>query len=88
MERYEKIVMLDNDVQAEVVGSALTGQGIPHRIRSYHDSALDGVLQGTYGWGHLEAPMEFKERILDIVRTMETTEARPDGKPSAEGSTP
>jgi hypothetical protein len=73
MERYEKIVALESEVQAEVVSSALTGQGIPHRVRSYHDSALDGVLQGTYGWGHLEAPVEFKQRILDIVRNIEPT---------------
>jgi hypothetical protein len=88
MERYEKIVALESEVQAEVVGSALTSQDIPHRIRSYHDSALDGVLQGTYGWGHLEAPVEFKQRILDIVRTMEPTSAQQDGKPTTEGSTP
>jgi hypothetical protein len=88
MERYEKIVALEGEVQAEVVSSALTGQGIPHRVRSYHDSALDGVLQGTYGWGHLEAPVEFKERILDIVRNIEPTAAQPDGKPTTEGSTP
>ena len=88
MERYEKIVMLDNDVQAEVVSSALTGQDIPHRVRSYHDSALDGVLQGTYGWGHLEAPVEFKERILDIVRNIEPAAAPQDGQPTTGGSAP
>ena len=86
MEIYEKIVTLVSEVQAEVVDSALTSQGIPHRIRSYHDSAMDGVYQGTYGWGHIEAPVEFKERILDIVRNVET--AAPDGQPTTEGSTP
>ena len=71
MERFEKIVVLENEVQAEVVDDILTSQAIPHRVRSYHDSALDGVFQGTYGWGHIEAPMEFKERILEVVRTIE-----------------
>jgi len=71
MERFEKIVVLENEVQAEVVDDILTSQAIPHRVRSYHDSALDGVFQGTYGWGHIEAPVEFKERILEIVRTIE-----------------
>ena len=79
MERFEKIVVLENEVQAEVVEGALTNQGIPHRFRCYHDSALDGVLQGTYGWGHIEAPVEFKERILEIVRNIE---------PTIEGKTP
>ena len=73
MEHYVKIVLLENEVQAEAVEVALTNQGIPFRVRSYHDSALDGVLQGTYGWGHIEAPVEFKEQILDIVRNIEPT---------------
>jgi hypothetical protein len=37
MERFEKIVMLDNEVQAELVDSVLSARGIPHIMQSYHD---------------------------------------------------
>jgi len=73
MERYEKIVVLENEVQAEAVEAALKNQDIPYRVHCYHDSAFDGVLQGTYGWGHIEAPVEYKEQILDIMRNIEPT---------------
>jgi len=87
MDPYVKIVVLENEVQAEAVAGLLAGEGIPHRLRSYHDSALDGVLQGTYGWGHIEAPAEYKARILELVRS--SADAPPltgDAPPAAEGS--
>jgi hypothetical protein len=48
----------------------LTGKNIPHMIRSYHDSAYDGLWQYQSGWGHLEAPVEYSEEILSIYKEM------------------
>ncbi len=67
MEDYKKIVVLDNEVQAQILTSQLTEAGIPHRLRSYRDSALNGLFQGTRGWGHIDAPLEFKEQILAML---------------------
>jgi len=69
-ERFEKIVVLSNEVQAELVDSVLTARGIPHIMRSYHDSALDGLFQGEGGWGHIEAPPSVKEEILTVVEDL------------------
>lgn len=41
---------------------------IPHLIRSFHDSAYDGLFQNQYGWGVLEANESDEERILDLVK--------------------
>ena len=51
MEKLEKIAVLDSEVQAELVDSVLSERGIPHLMRSYHDSALDGLYQARAGWG-------------------------------------
>lgn len=67
MENFEKISGLDNEIQAQLLKSVLTDEEIPHMVRSYHDTALDGLFQGQYGWGHIEAPPEYKERILGII---------------------
>ena len=67
MENFSKIVVLDNEVQAQILTSQLKEAGIPHRLRSYHDSALNGLFQGTKGWGHIDAPLEFKEQIMAIL---------------------
>jgi hypothetical protein len=72
MERFEKIIILDNEVQAEVVDSVLTARGIPHIMQSYHDSALDGLYQGSRGWGHIEAPLSRKDEILTVVEDLKS----------------
>jgi len=67
MDAVEKIVVLDNEVQAELVDLALTKLGIPHLMQSYYDSAYDGLFQGVRGWGHVEAPPSYRDEILNLV---------------------
>ena len=67
MDKLEKIAVLDNEVQSELVDSVLTERGIPHLMRSYHDSAYDGLFQGQGGWGHVEAPASFRKDILAVI---------------------
>jgi hypothetical protein len=72
MSEYEKIAVLMNEVEAELVESTLKDRGIPHVLKPYHDSALDGLFERQEGWGHIEAPSEHKEAILTILRDLET----------------
>ena len=67
MEKLEKIAVLDSEVQAELVDSVLAQRGIPHLMRSYHDSAYDGIFQTRGGWGHIEAPQDSRDEILAVV---------------------
>ena len=67
MDKLEKIIVLDNEVQAELVDSVLSERGIPHLMRSYYDSALDGLYQARSGWGHIEAPQSFRDEILAVI---------------------
>jgi hypothetical protein len=67
MDKLEKIAVLNSEVEAELVDSVLEERGIPHLMRSYHDSALDGIYQARAGWGHVEAPSEFKDEILTAI---------------------
>jgi hypothetical protein len=72
MDRFERIATLDNEVQAEALDTMLSGQGIPHVMVCYHDTALDGLFQGSRGWGHVEAPEAFREQILTILADLKT----------------
>jgi hypothetical protein len=67
MDKLKKIAVLDSEVQAELVDSVLEERNIPHVMRSYYDSALDGLYQARGGWGHIEAPEEFKDEILAVI---------------------
>ena len=66
MDKTEKIVVLNNQIEANLLDQILTERNIPHIIRSYHDSAYDGLWQTQSSWGYVVAPPEFKEEILKI----------------------
>jgi len=66
MDEYKKIVVLDNEIEARLMDSILTERNIPHRLKSYHDSAYDGIFQTQKGWGHIEAPVSYTEEIIAI----------------------
>ena len=66
MAKNEKILTLDNQIQAKLLEEILTEKGIPSIMRSYHDSAYDGLWQVQSGWGHVEAPAVYRDEILTI----------------------
>ena len=63
----KKIVVLNNEFEAQLLDDALTRRSIPHVMRNYMDSALSGLFQATSGWGHVEAPEQHRKEILEIV---------------------
>ncbi len=67
MDEYTKVTLLDNEFEAQLLESVLTERGVPHLIRSYHDTAFDGLFQAQKGWGHVSAPPAHHEEILEIV---------------------
>ena len=67
MEDYKKVVILDNEIEARLLESILNERGIPHRMRSYHDTAYDGLFQTQKGWGIINAPESYREEIREIL---------------------
>ena len=85
MDKLEKIAVLDNEVQAELVDSVLSERDIPHIMRSYYNSALDGIYQTPSGWGHVEAPASFREEILGVIEDIKrqaSSETAPESPPA------
>jgi hypothetical protein len=70
MNKPVKILVLKNEIEAMLLDEILTEKEIPHLIRSYHDSAYDGLWQLQSGWGHVEAPVEFTDEILEAYNQM------------------
>lgn len=67
MESIERIVVLENEFEALALDAELCTAEIPHAMISYHDSAYDGLFQVSQGWGHVEAPAQFREEVLAIL---------------------
>jgi hypothetical protein len=76
--KFEKIVELRNDAEARLLHAHLEDQGIPHVVRSYHDTAYDGIFQVQFGWGHIEAPPEYTDIILEIHADLTAAELPED----------
>jgi hypothetical protein len=70
MDDFVKVIVLDNEFEAQLVDSILEERDIPHRMRSYHDTAYDGLFQAQKGWGHVSAPEGFADEIRDIVHEL------------------
>jgi hypothetical protein len=72
MDDYIKITVLENTIEAQLIDSILSEKNIPHRIRSFHDTAYDGLFQFQKGWGELYAPLKLKGEILEIIEIVRT----------------
>jgi len=66
VEKFKKILVLNNEVEARLLDAVLEEKQILHLMRSYHDTAYDGLWQQQQGWGHVEAPEKNREQILSI----------------------
>lgn len=67
MKKFKKIAVLENQIQAQLLEDVLKQREIPHMMRSYHDSAYNGLFQQAKGWGHVEAPAVYEDEILEII---------------------
>ena len=76
--QYIKIIVLENGIEAQLIGSILDQRDIPHRSRSYHDTAYDGLFQVQKGWGKLYAPRHYKEEILQIIAEVRSNQVFSD----------
>lgn len=66
METYGKILVLNNEFEANLLEEVLADRKIPHGIVTSDDTALGGIMEMEFGWGYVEAPEKYKEEILMI----------------------
>jgi hypothetical protein len=76
-DQFVKIVVLENSIEAQIIQSLLNQYQIPHRLRSYHDTAYDGLFQFQKGWGELHAPESRRREILEVIESLRSEKAPP-----------
>jgi hypothetical protein len=79
---FVKIAELENDFEAQILDSILTERDIPHLMRSYHDTAYDGLFQTQKGWGNVCAPLSRRDEVLEILSDLRK-QARLHDSPSS-----
>lgn len=65
--KFIKIAVLENAIEAQLIGSILVQRDIPHRLRSYYDTAYNGLFQFQEGWGRLYAPQSHGQEALGLL---------------------
>ena len=61
----------ENEAEANVIKSVLAEHGIYAEIKSFHDTAYDGLFQSQYGWGLIrvsEKDLPEAQRIIEEWR--------------------
>lgn len=82
---FVRIALLESIVEAQLMASILTERQVPHRIRSFHDTAYDGLFQMQKGWGELHAPQAFQMEVNEILNDIRqadhgTAAGAPEGR--------
>lgn len=73
MDGYVKVGTLENEIEALLLESVLKERGIPHALRSYHDTAYDGLFQAQKGWGVVTAPEDRQAEVLEVLEDLRET---------------
>jgi hypothetical protein len=66
-ENFKKITVAENKFEADLIAQTLQQEGIPCMIRSYHDTAYDGIFIPQKGWAAVMVPEELEEKASDII---------------------
>jgi len=67
LSEMQKLLIPENEAEAVALQSVLAEHGITARIRSYHDSAFDGIFQNQKGWGVLLVAAADLARAGEII---------------------
>lgn len=71
MGRWVKAGIVENRFEGDRISQALHQVGIPFLIKSFLDTAYDGLYLPQKGWGAVMVPKEFSkeaERIISEVK--------------------
>lgn len=63
----KKIAVIENRFEADLLSDALAHEGIEHVIRSFQDSAYDGLYVTQKGYAQLLTDEKDKEAALAIL---------------------
>lgn len=76
-ETFVPVLVADNPFEADRAREALEQEGIPVLVRTFEDTAFNGIYVAQKGWGHVEVPSSKKalaQRILEELEDVFGTE--------------
>ncbi len=71
--KFVKISHLENSIETQLLESILIERNIPHNIRSFYDTAYNGLFQFQKGWGEIFAPLDYKNEVTEILSSIRSS---------------
>jgi hypothetical protein len=72
-EVFLKVETVENQFEADVIKNVLENEQIPVMVRSFHDTAYDGLYIPQKGWGIVLVPEEHRERAREIIAVLKSS---------------
>ena len=66
-QHFVKIAIIENVAESHLLASLLSQYSIPYRLRSFADTAYNGLFQFQKGWGELYARAEDRKEIIKML---------------------
>ena len=73
MVRWGKAGIVENRFEGDRIRQALEEAQIPYMIKSYLDTAYDGLYIPQKGWGAVMVPEELREKAEKIILEVKTS---------------
>jgi hypothetical protein len=73
---WVRIHTLENRFEADLLLHALEQEGIPVRLRTYEETAYDGLFVLQRGWGALFVPGDCEDSARELIRRVLTSAPR------------
>lgn len=64
---YIRIATIEDEFEAQILQSILAERQIQYYLKSFYDSAYDGLFQRNYGWGAIFGAKDNEREILEII---------------------
>lgn len=62
-----RVCQISNEAEAKLVCAILDEEKVPYTLIRMEDMAFDGLYASQTEWGHIEAPSDYADSILQIV---------------------
>lgn len=70
---YVRIATIEDEFEAQILQAILEERQLNYFLKSFYDSAYDGLFQRNYGWGVIFASKDNEKEILDIIDDIRKT---------------
>lgn len=79
-EEFVPVKVAESAFEADRIRAVLEQEGFAVMVRSFHDTAYDGIYQAQKGWGAVEVPQNEKERAERVVNELEQAFSEGEGE--------